>query len=357
MNNEKNNIITYQGNQINLYSDDRADYVSLTDMVNAWKSKGKGQKDIKYWIRNQQTVDFLDVWEKKYNPNYRPAQMSTAVKMIKERNFSIKQWVDLTNAKGIFTRFGDVSGTYAHKDIALKFAGWLSPEFELYLVDEIQRLKELERQKDSFELLSHDQILKLVRLKEVFKYVAHQEIIEDAHKELFAARSGSKNPFAEFNTWRNKILDIEPAVIDERIRQYCIDNKIALSTKILRKSKRDKILLIDTYDAVRNAVWDFLQIQGEINALNLANLVGNMIRIEKGEIMPKNETDLFHQQQDLGEFSDFPTAVGEMKQIKTAREVLALRASLKQKELTNFDKTLKGFLSVPPPTKEDKEKK
>ena len=53
----------------------------------------------------------------------------------------------------------------------------------------------------------------------------------DGHKEVFAAKSCSKNPFLEFNNWRNKILDISPQVIEERIKQYCIQNKIAL-TKI-----------------------------------------------------------------------------------------------------------------------------
>lgn len=33
---------------------------------------------------------------------------------------------------------------YAHKDIAFKFAGWISVEFELYIVKEFQRLKEAE---------------------------------------------------------------------------------------------------------------------------------------------------------------------------------------------------------------------
>ena len=52
--------------------------------------------------------------------------------------------IDLSGAKGIFSRNAGVAGTYAHKDIAIKFAAWLSPEFELYLVEEIQKLKELE---------------------------------------------------------------------------------------------------------------------------------------------------------------------------------------------------------------------
>ena len=49
-----------------------------------------------------------------------------------------------TNAIGIISKSGRYGGTYAHKDIAFKFAGWISVEFELYIVKEFQRLKEAE---------------------------------------------------------------------------------------------------------------------------------------------------------------------------------------------------------------------
>lgn len=351
MSQEKSMVIQYQDDQIDMYSDDRADYISLTDMARAFK----GSKSIESWMRNKNTLNFLGAWERRNNPTFLPLEFEGVLNRAGKQHFSLstKQWMETTNAVGIFTRAGALAGTYAHKDIAFKFASWLSPDFELFIVQEFQRLKELDRQKNSYELLSHDEVLKLTRLKEVFKYVAHQVIIEDAHKELYAARSGSKNPFAEFSAWRNKILDISPEVINERIKQYCIDNNIAITNKLLKRTKRDKILLLDTYEAVRNAVWDFLEIQGEINALKLANLVGNMIRIEKGEVLPRNDADLFHQKQDLGEFTDFAGAVGQMKQIKTAREVLALREAQKRKELSNFDKTLKGFLNVPPPKEKE----
>ena len=52
----------------------------------------------------------------------------------------------------------------------------------------------------------------------------------------------------------------------------------------MRKTKHEKILMLDSYEAVRNAVWDFLQIQGDVNAVNLAKLVEKMIRIEKGGV-------------------------------------------------------------------------
>jgi hypothetical protein len=318
MSEQKNAIIRYNGAQISLFSDERNDYINLTDMAKVWK----GRKSILSWIRSVQTIEFLNVWEKKYNPSYDGAQLSTVQRLIKERNLSIKQWVELTNSKGIFTKIGEFSGTYAHKDIAIRFAGWLSPEFELYLVEEIQKLKELEKQKYSYELLDHDQILNLIRLKEVFKYVAHQEIVEDANKEKFISKSNAKNPFADFHKWRNEILDISADIINERIKQYCIKNNIALTKKILNKTKREKILLLDSYDSVKFAVWDFLQIKEEVNALNLANLVKDIIKTEKGEIFRINEDNLFQNKQNLGEFTDFKKKIDELPEMKTARQLI-----------------------------------
>ena len=55
---------------------------------------------------------------------------------------SAGQWINRTAAKGIIVKAGRFGGTYAHKDIAFHFAMWLSPEFQIYLIKEFQRLKE-----------------------------------------------------------------------------------------------------------------------------------------------------------------------------------------------------------------------
>ncbi len=322
---DSNTIIKYGDEQISLFSDERADYISLTDMARAFK----GSKSIEMWLRNQGTVSFLIAWEKLNNPDFRTPDFGGTKKQPGRQHFnlSVKQWIELTGGIGIFaTARGATAGTYAHKDIAFKFASWLSPEFELFLIQEFQKLKKIEEQKNSYELLSHEQILYLVRLKEVFKYVAHQEIVEEAHKEVFASKSNAKNPFAEFNVWRNKILDIAPEKINERIKQYCLENKIAMQRGL---SKRDKILFLDSYDAVRNAVWDFLKIKGEANALNLANLVGDMIRTEEGEVFRRNEDTLFETKQNLGEFTDFKENIHKLPEVKTARQLLALKEASK----------------------------
>lgn len=58
---------------------------------------------------------------------------------------SPKKWIESTNAIGIISKSGRYGGTFAHKDIAFKFASWISVEFELYVVKEFQRLKEEEQ--------------------------------------------------------------------------------------------------------------------------------------------------------------------------------------------------------------------
>ncbi len=58
---------------------------------------------------------------------------------------SVGQWIERTNAVGLIVKSGRYGGTYAHKDIAFHFAMWLSPEFQIYLVKEFQRLKEEEQ--------------------------------------------------------------------------------------------------------------------------------------------------------------------------------------------------------------------
>jgi hypothetical protein len=55
---------------------------------------------------------------------------------------SAGQWITRTKAFGMLVRPGRYGGTYAHKDIAFHFAMWLSPEFQIFLVKEFQRLKE-----------------------------------------------------------------------------------------------------------------------------------------------------------------------------------------------------------------------
>lgn len=54
---------------------------------------------------------------------------------------SPQRWIKETNAIGIISKSGKNGGTYVHPDIAFEFASWISPEFNLYLITEFERLK------------------------------------------------------------------------------------------------------------------------------------------------------------------------------------------------------------------------
>ena len=58
---------------------------------------------------------------------------------------SPQKWNERTAAIGLISKSGRYGGTFAHKDIAFKFASWVSIEFELYFIKEFQRLKEEEQ--------------------------------------------------------------------------------------------------------------------------------------------------------------------------------------------------------------------
>ncbi len=64
---------------------------------------------------------------------------------------SVGQWISRTNAIGLMVKPGRFGGTYAHKDIAFHFAMWLSPEFQIFLIKEFQRLKDDENNRLKLE--------------------------------------------------------------------------------------------------------------------------------------------------------------------------------------------------------------
>jgi hypothetical protein len=78
-----------------------------------------------------------------YNPEFKPLEFEGFRKEAGLNAFTLspKKWIESTAAIGLVAKSGRYGGTFAHKDIAFKFASWISVEFELYIVKEFQRLK------------------------------------------------------------------------------------------------------------------------------------------------------------------------------------------------------------------------
>lgn len=137
--------VNVKNTQISVIKFDEADYISITDIAK-YKSD-EPNAIIQNWMRNRNTIEYLGIWETLYNPDFKPLEFEGFRKEAGLNAFTLSpsKWVDSTNAKGILVKSGRYGGTYAHKDIAFKFASWISVEFELYFIKEFQRLKEEEQ--------------------------------------------------------------------------------------------------------------------------------------------------------------------------------------------------------------------
>lgn len=135
--------ITVLDTNINVINFNNEDYICITDMLKA----KDGDFFISDWLRNRNTLEYLGIWEKLYNPNFNYGEFATIRNQAGLNSFkiSIKEYVAKTNAIGLQAKAGRYGGTYAHKDIAFEFGMWISAEFKIYLVREFQRLKEQEQ--------------------------------------------------------------------------------------------------------------------------------------------------------------------------------------------------------------------
>ena len=129
--------------EINISRVNDEDYLCLTDMLKA----KDGDFFITDWLRNRNTLEYIGIWEKVYNPDFNYGEFAIIKSQSGLNSFkiSVKEFVARTNAISIQAKAGRYGGTYAHKDIAFEFAMWISPEFKIYIIKEFQRLKEEEQ--------------------------------------------------------------------------------------------------------------------------------------------------------------------------------------------------------------------
>ena len=140
----KKDHISAKGFSIQIYTEDfKNDYISLTDIAR-YKNSEEPNVVVANWMRNYNTIEYLGIWERLNNLEFNPLEFEGFLKEAGSNAFTLspQKWVNTTNAKGIYVKLGRGGGTFAHKDIAFKFASWISAEFELYIIKDYQRLKD-----------------------------------------------------------------------------------------------------------------------------------------------------------------------------------------------------------------------
>lgn len=203
--------VSVKGTEISIFQQNEVDFISLTDMTTGFK---EGSGLIGKWITNKNTLEYIGIWEKINNPDFNYPEFGVIEQESGVNRFimSVGQWIERTNAFGMLVKAGRYGGTYAHKDIAFHFAMWLSPEFQIYLVNEFQRLKQDENNRLHLEWnLSrtlakvnyhiHTNAIKenlipadLSKQKQSFVYASEADLLNLALFNKTAAQWRSENP-------------------------------------------------------------------------------------------------------------------------------------------------------------------
>ena len=170
----KKEQISAKGFSIQVYTEDfKNDYISLTD-IGKYKNTEEPNVVVANWMRNYNTIEYLGIWEQLNNQEFNPLEFEGYLKEAGSNAFTLspQKWQKTTNAIGLFVKLGRGGGTFAHKDIAFKFASWISAEFELYIIKDYQRLKEDETSKLSLTWNLHREISKI-------NYKIHTDAIKE----------------------------------------------------------------------------------------------------------------------------------------------------------------------------------
>ena len=124
--------INVQGIEVRFQGNDLGAYISLTDIAST--GRAPANDIIKTYLRNRANVEFLGLWESLNNPSFNSVNFHRIKTETGMNDFilSVSEWVEITNAVGITAKAGRYGGTYAHRDIAVQFASWLSPSFYLW---------------------------------------------------------------------------------------------------------------------------------------------------------------------------------------------------------------------------------
>ena len=149
----KNRVIAVQNIPISISRRELDDYICITDIAKAKAGESRSADVVKNWLRNRNTLEFLGTWEMIYNADFKVVEFDHFKSEAGLHTFvlSAAEWINKTNAIGIYVKRGKYGGTYAHKDIAFEFASAISPVFKLYLIKEFQRMKEEENNQNQRE--------------------------------------------------------------------------------------------------------------------------------------------------------------------------------------------------------------
>ncbi|MEI8103978.1 MAG: KilA-N domain-containing protein [Candidatus Moraniibacteriota bacterium] len=252
-----NKKIVVQGTQVIVFKQRANDFISLTDIAR-FKNAESPADIVKNWMRTRDTIEFLGLWEKVNNTNFKLVEFDGFKNEAGSNSFVLSplKWIEKTGAVGIISKSGRYGGgTFAHKDIAFEFASWISPEFKLYLIKEFQRLKEEENERltlgwDTKRLLT--KINYRIHTDAIKAHIIPARISKRQVNIIFANEADVLNVALFGMTakeWRDKNPKLEGNIRDysDVTQLVCLANLETLNAEFIRQklSQSDRLIKLN----------------------------------------------------------------------------------------------------------------
>ncbi|MBR3262570.1 MAG: KilA-N domain-containing protein [Lachnospiraceae bacterium] len=275
-----------KGFDISIYTTDfENEFISLTDIAK-YKSDDPNAT-ICNWMRNRETLEFLGLWEGLNNPDFNPLEFEGFRTSAGLHSFTMSptKWINAVKAIGIVSKAGRYGGTYAHSDIALEFASWISAEFKLYIVKDYQRIKRDENSRLSLNWNLNREIAKLnyrIHTDAVKANLIPPELTPEQISYKYASEADMLN-VAVFGKTAKEWRDSNPGV-KGNIRDQADLNQLL----VLANAESYNAVLIDQGKAqserlilIRQLVIRQIQSLGKLSMDNLPMFLGGEISEEK----------------------------------------------------------------------------
>ncbi len=253
---ENREVVRVKSIDVSIENINSEKYISLTDIA-----RKKNYKEPRFvvinWLRNRNTIEFLGIWERIHNPNFNRVGFDTVKMQAGLNSFTLSplKWITSINSIGIISKSGRYnSGTYAHEDIALEFASWISAEFKLYFIKEFRKLKYQEFERNDLDWNLRRQLSKInykIHTDAIKDNLVPKEISKEEASKIYATEADLINKALFGKTakeWKylNKKVNIrENANINqllvllnlESLNSDLINNKLTQEKRIIRLNK------------------------------------------------------------------------------------------------------------------------
>lgn len=278
--------IIVEGTEIRVVKENNSgQFFSLTDIAKHFGNRT--DQIISNWMRTRQTLEFLGTWESFYNPNFNPLNFEGIRIQAGLATFtlSVQDWVQQTNAVGIYAKSGRYGGTFAHKDIALEFCSHIEPRFKLFIIKEFDRLKADESQQLNLEWDVRRLIAKTnyrIHTESIKDFLIPQRIQRDKVAGLYYASEADLLNLVVFGSTAKQWKDQSPDAKGNLRDHASIEQLLILSNLESINSELIKMGLShdERYERLYDAAHYQLRI---IQATNLSQLSNAPTLLEKKE--------------------------------------------------------------------------